>query len=268
MGLALGLAASLLLATALAFGCAPLPDGDPPRAEPATQEPAAPAAPAEDGTTAGDPAAIPLPYAEGKWVEYRWLKGGTKVAEHSFRWATDPKDKSRIRVSGRLHFDEPGREFWQNGESTLARSLEPIAYEHTLEVRASAMLVSGSRVEVSIEKRTAEVVVHSHPDKEPQELLVELPEPVYLYENQAFEHWAVLAPVLKAKGDGTYHLLFPSGGRVFHIAFTKARTEKVEGKELERWDFRHVEFSGSIWLRADGSLEKYQQGEFEAVRTE
>lgn len=265
---------AVTLACGLAIACHGTAVQSPVHGQSAEREPAvdpAPATPKPVEPTDPDralPREIVLPYEPGTPVHYTWSKGGSKVGEHVFQWDYEPKNQERIVIVAKLHFLEPGREFFQDARTTLTRALTPAAYEHRRALAASGVSSGESRVEATFADGVVSVLVHTHKDKPPIEHVVDVPDPAYLYETQAFEHWAVLAPVLHRRGEGTYDLLAPSAGRIYRIAFHKVRVETVEGRRLERWDFRHAEFNGSIWLRDDGSLEKYQQGEFEAVRTE
>ena len=96
-----------------------------------------------------------------------------------------------------------------------------------------------------------------------------VPGDAYLFLNQAFDNWAVLAAsVLAGPGDHDAKVIYPDLHRVYEVHFKLEREEKVDlGRReaplcrLYSFASKEGQFAGEVWVDARGRLVQHRQGE-------
>jgi hypothetical protein len=89
-----------------------------------------------------------------------------------------------------------------------------------------------------------------------------LAEPIWLLDDQCFEHWVLLAPYFsRIVADDRLTVFVPHGENTVAYTIRKERTEGEGDARRDRWSVRQPTVDAKIWTDAEGRLVEYQQGE-------
>ncbi|MCI0652742.1 MAG: hypothetical protein L0Z55_12760 [Planctomycetes bacterium] len=247
----------------------PAPEGEAP-GKPARKENGEQAA---DGTGTKKESSKPdleaeWPYPEETWIVYRWVKDGTSVGSTRFRITRGTDRAALFRVEAQFEFNEPGRSLRFDGLSVYDAKRQPVTYDSTRRLVANG-LVGLTTVAAKFEAITITVSFDEQGSPVPKNRTVEMPRPAagVLSEDHAFEHFALLAPILALNGSGEYNLVRPSNLLTFEkTRFTQVREEETSRGKAQRWTMEHPRMSADLWIAADGSLVRYRQDKLEITR--
>ena len=225
-----------------------------------------PAAPREN--TSDGP--IALAYPKDTPLLFRLFKNGEQVADLECTVTeTGTEANPTHRIQTKIEFDDGDRRYTQESETVVDARLSPVFYERNRVLvmaqgrarRECTLTLDEGEAKVSLTDNAGHVREHEK----------KLPVPCFLFDDLAVEQMALLAPVVHARGEGTYSVLAVEALKIYKFVFKRIRVEEVDGRKLTRWEFKDpMAFSGILWINADGTLEKYQQRYveqlFEAIR--
>ncbi|MFQ5654439.1 MAG: hypothetical protein ACE5GW_06885 [Planctomycetota bacterium] len=254
-----------LLPAAVILGCI-LSAGHSVAQEKGGSEPPPPPQETPDGSSTSP--SIPLPYPEGKTLVYLWMYKGEEVGKTELSWERmpGPKEggKAQIRLRANLRYSARGRRIVSSTQTDLdAATLTPVAFRQDFSLEALGRWTSGQTVVAELGGGLGRISVKVKGSEEVSNHEVALSEPIFLYESQAVEHWALFTPSLSARGGGTYSFLAPSEHKIRKITFRKEREEVQDDRRLRRWSVTHPAFQALLWTTEDGRFHHYQQGDLE-----
>jgi len=213
----------------------------------------------------------PLPYPEGVNLRYRWEHEGVNFATTSILIETvkDEDGEPRLRVRGKLDYDRAGRILSGTSEGTYAGDVShPRHYRRSLELQAPGVGGSEATIVLAISGSQVEVTRRdSMPNLGRRELTV--PEPIWLLDDQCFEHWVLLAPYFpRIVQEERLAVFVPHGEMVSTYTIRKELTEGEGESRRDRWSIRLPALEAKMWTDARGRLVEYLQGEVRIVLEE
>ena len=210
-----------------------------------------------------------LPFPEHETVTYTWRSKGTTVGTTSFVCQRlDGEDAGKIRVTAHWSYAEAGRKHTSSSETVLYGDLAPVSYKSGIKSMSSPGLVGEARLSVQFQKGRALTTIKGAPQQEPVQKSYPVPAGAFIFGDQAFEHWALLAVALAKRSGGKLKLYQPSTGQTLEF-----RCEKMAGGEgnkeskLTRWSVTHPSMKAELWIDEKGALDHYRQGDLEISRT-
>ncbi|MEM7166779.1 MAG: hypothetical protein AAF581_15030 [Planctomycetota bacterium] len=253
--------------------------GDQPASRPVADAPPA-AKPPKTTATDTEKAAKPkpqkeirLPHSDGTPIKYQWIVQGAEGGDTEVRWRViEVEGESQIQITARSRFDALGRRLFYAGVTHVrAADLSPVSYERTTNV-FSGGVQGGAKISATFADNLATVLtIQLAGGKQPQKRQRQMPTPHYLYGDQGFEHWVLLATRLAEIGSGERQFYMPSSDRFLPMLFTRIDPKDEEiphPRGWTRWTAAGPALNATLWLDGNGLLRRYTQGEIAIVYVE
>jgi len=228
---------------------------------------------AQDSTGAPSRA---FPWELNRTYRFTWLKERKKVGESTFKILEEPAptgspSKVIYRSVSQYWYKREGTTLEGSFDTRFTASWRPIRYK-------LRTLMSGMRNMRALQVQEGEIkdgrlnmtTVHNgDPNTEVRPAPLEAPTDAYLFLNQAFDTWAILATdLLRKPADHDAKVIYPDLNMVYDIHFKFEREEKIDLGSGEAplcrfysFSSKEGQFKGKLRMDGRGRLVQYQQAD-------